>query len=470
MNYAHRFGSLVREMSGNSFFSKFHSKANRTHKMRSSTSELYRRITPIGDPKVSIVPVLDQWVNEGRSAQWKTLKDIIRELRSYRRYGHALEVSMWMTDKQHYLLTPSDVAIRLFLVSKAQGIEQVEKHFDNISEKMKDQDVYTALLNCYATAECVEKAESVMQEMRDLGFASKPIVYNVMLTLYCKTKNVEKFDALLKEMEENGVVPNRITQSIELTAYAAVMDIKGIDKIVLVMESDPKVLDWTSYIVAATGYRKAGRLDKALEMLKKAEARVPKNGRYLAYYDLISHYAKVGRRDDVVRLWLIYKKRKVYNKGYMCVLRSLVMLGDFEMAEQIFNEWELQDLPYDMHIPNIMIGAYTKKGILEKAESVLDRAISKGGKPDAWTWYNLVEGYLENDQSQTVEMMKKKVKLLRAKTRWKLDVACLKGRLKYLKDAEKTEEFVKQLLDDDFFSLDGLQELSVERDERLSCN
>ncbi|WCJ24848.1 Tetratricopeptide repeat (TPR)-like superfamily protein [Euphorbia peplus] len=85
----------------------------------------------------------------------------------------------------------------------------------------------------------------------------------------------------------------------------------------------------------------------------------------------------------------------------MCVLRSLVMLGDFEMAEQIFNEWELRDLPYDMHI--LMIGAYTKKGILEKAESVLDRAISKGVKPDAWTWYNLVEGYRENDQSHTVK-------------------------------------------------------------------
>ncbi|CAK9181799.1 unnamed protein product [Ilex paraguariensis] len=52
---------------------------------------LYRRISPVGDPNISIVPVLDQWVREGKEVQREELQWIIKELKFYRRYKHALE-------------------------------------------------------------------------------------------------------------------------------------------------------------------------------------------------------------------------------------------------------------------------------------------------------------------------------------------------------------------------------------------
>lgn len=53
---------------------------------------LYRRISPVGDWSVSIVPILDQWIQEGRSVNKVRLQRIIRELRKYRRFKHSLEV------------------------------------------------------------------------------------------------------------------------------------------------------------------------------------------------------------------------------------------------------------------------------------------------------------------------------------------------------------------------------------------
>lgn len=53
---------------------------------------LYRRISPLGDPNVSVVPVLDQWVQEGRPVQKVELQNIIKELVIYKRFKHALEV------------------------------------------------------------------------------------------------------------------------------------------------------------------------------------------------------------------------------------------------------------------------------------------------------------------------------------------------------------------------------------------
>ncbi|KAJ0088202.1 hypothetical protein Patl1_32849 [Pistacia atlantica] len=53
---------------------------------------LFRRITPLGDPTVSIVPLLDQWVQEGRTVEKEQLQLFIKELRSFRRFTHALQV------------------------------------------------------------------------------------------------------------------------------------------------------------------------------------------------------------------------------------------------------------------------------------------------------------------------------------------------------------------------------------------
>ncbi|KAG5516904.1 hypothetical protein RHGRI_037587 [Rhododendron griersonianum] len=69
---------------------------NSTSTLNSSTiarsDSLYRRISPVGDPRDSVVPVLDQWVQEGRFLDRTQLRLIIKELKVYRRFQHALEV------------------------------------------------------------------------------------------------------------------------------------------------------------------------------------------------------------------------------------------------------------------------------------------------------------------------------------------------------------------------------------------
>jgi hypothetical protein len=59
-----------------------------------SLTDLYRRISPVGNPRLTIVPILDQWIAEGRTVSREPLISIIKELRYYKRYAHALEVSL----------------------------------------------------------------------------------------------------------------------------------------------------------------------------------------------------------------------------------------------------------------------------------------------------------------------------------------------------------------------------------------
>ncbi|KAK2647377.1 hypothetical protein Ddye_014866 [Dipteronia dyeriana] len=432
-----------------------------TKKWSDSMRLIYRKISPIGDPTVSIVPVLDQWVQDGGAIDKETIQVMIKELRSYKRFAHALQMSMWMTDKQSFLPSAGDAAVRLDLISKVQGIEQAENYFNSIPEKLRALPSYTALLNCYAYVRDVEKAESTMDKIRELGLAKWPLAYNILLGLYHRIGNYEKLVSLIHKMEEDGIGWDRFTYGIRSTAYAAVSDEEGVDKTVTRMEWDTSVvLDWTSYSTAASAYAKLGLLDKALAMMEKSEGLVSGKRSNTAYEYVITQYATYGKKDDVLRLWKVYKeKRKVFNKGYRSVIPSVLKFDDLECAERIFEEWESENSHYDMRIPNYLIGAYCIKGLLEKAETFMDRIISKGGKLDEFSWYYLAKGYLHNNQpKKAVEKMKKAIAVCDVcHKRWKPDKEVVAACLEYFKqegDVEEAGNFINLLGDKNIISVD----------------
>uniref|UniRef100_A0A2N9G6W3 Pentatricopeptide repeat-containing protein n=1 Tax=Fagus sylvatica TaxID=28930 RepID=A0A2N9G6W3_FAGSY len=71
----------------------------------SSSRNLFLRISPLGDPSLSVVPVLDQWVLEGKTVKTLELQRIVRDLRARRRYKQALEVSSFSGQCSVWLLS-----------------------------------------------------------------------------------------------------------------------------------------------------------------------------------------------------------------------------------------------------------------------------------------------------------------------------------------------------------------------------
>ncbi|EOY09638.1 Tetratricopeptide repeat-like superfamily protein, putative isoform 1 [Theobroma cacao] len=391
--------------------------------MGGSRKGLFRKISPIGDLSVSIVPVLDQRVEEGNSVEKHLLQFYINRLRSYRRYAHALEMSLWMTDKRYFPMSYRDVAIRLDLIAKVHGIEHAENYFNSVPKQLKGLAVYSALLYCYAREKSVEKAEALMQRMRDLGLDRSAFVFNVLLSLYYKADNYEKLDSLMQEMEEKGIARDIYTYCICLKVNAAQSNVDGIEDILRTVESDSNLAsDWFFYTTAGDAYIKVGHLDKAFAMLKKSEELI--EGRGIVYDNLLTRYTTLGKKEEVLRIWELYKTYvKVYNKGYIAIICSLL-----------------------------------KKGLLEKFETFVNRILLKGGKPNAKTWYYCATALLwHNEMEKAVEAMKEAILIIepcwkpRLKPREESVAACLK----YLKgkgDMDEAKIFIKLLGDRDIIS------------------
>ncbi|KAJ8556204.1 hypothetical protein K7X08_022962 [Anisodus acutangulus] len=205
-----------------------------------------------------------------------------------------------MTDNRYFNPQPSDIGARIHLIYKIKGLEEAGKYLDSVPQQFKGFHIYSTLLNCYTNEKSVEKAEAIMQKIRDMRFSRTPLCYNFMMNMYYQTGNWEKVDEMMNEMEGKGIMLDQFTLMILLSAYAAAGDSDGIDKIATMMESDKRItVDWNTYTIIAEKYLNVGQVEKALEMLTKLEGTLATIKRNNTAYDLLLRlYAQAEKKKE----------------------------------------------------------------------------------------------------------------------------------------------------------------------------
>ncbi|KAF5728318.1 pentatricopeptide repeat-containing protein [Tripterygium wilfordii] len=405
---------------------------------------LFRRISPLGDPDNNVASVLDQWVEEGGKVKELELQRIIRDLRSRKRFTHALQVSEWMNSKGHFSFSPAEHAVHLDLIGKTRGLESAESYFNNLADQDKTEKTYGALLNCYVREGLVDKSLFHVETMKALGFGSTALTYNDLLCLYANIGQLEKIPDVFAEMKANGVNPDNFSYRVCINSYGQRSDLKSMEMVLEEMESQPYItMEWITYSMVSNFYIKAGLKEKALICLKKCEEKVGKNG--LGYNHLISLYASLGSKNQIMRLWDLSKskrkKQPKLNKDYITILGSLVKLGELEEAEKLLMEWEVSCHRYDFRVPNILLIAYCQKGLIEKAEAMLRCIVGKGKTPTPDSWSIVAAGYLgKPDMKKAFECMKEALSIQSENKGWRPKPTIISSILSWLGDNGSIEE------------------------------
>ncbi|QHO31322.1 hypothetical protein HN51_019540 [Arachis hypogaea] len=412
----------------------------------SSFSELRHQIIGgNGDPRIPVTLILNQWLQHGGSLTHSQIQYLIATLSYSRRYTHALQISEWMSESSKYNLTPGDIAKHLNLISKVRGLEQTESFYRGIPDALNGFKVNAALLKCYAEHKSLEKAEAIMKKIKKVCPVNSPACYNMMLKLYAQLGKYDKLDSLMREMMEKDI-RNGAMFTIRLNAYVAAADIEGMEKLLMRMEVDPlATVDWYIYTTAANGYLKGGNVEKALSALKKSERLAVGRSKRLAFASIQTIYAAIGNKDEVYRIWDKCKASNgFWNKGYLCMLSSLVKLADIVGAEKISEEWESNYKVFDTRIPHLMIHTYCKLGMLDKAEAYIKRLLDSGKQLHASTWESLAEHYcVDNSMEKAVQAMKTALSAERSRRRPKPFV--LAAFLEYLKEKGDLESVLQIL-------------------------
>ncbi|KAK4420353.1 Pentatricopeptide repeat-containing protein, mitochondrial [Sesamum alatum] len=397
-----------------------------------------------------VVQVLDQWVADGRNVHPLEFQRLIRDLRTRRRFSQALQISEWISYNRVCKLSPADFAVHLDLIGVVHGLEAAESYFDNLSDQDKNEKTYGALLNCYVREGLLEKALHHMQRMKDKGYASSSLAYNNLMALYKKAGRLEKIPEILSEMKRDGVAPNNFSYRICINSLGERSDLSGMEKLLDEIEMQPEIsIDWATYSIVAYHFIKANNKEKALTYMKKLEEKIGKDA--VGYNHLISLYAHLGDKDEMMRLWVLQKimSKKQINQDYITMLGSLVKLGELETAEVVLKEWDSSCCKYDFKVPNILLIGYCQKGLVQKSETMLRDIVKRGKKPTPNSWSIIAAGYLDqNNPEKAFQCMNEALAVKEQNKKWMPKPGQITKILKWLGDKGRNEEaegFVRSL-------------------------
>ncbi|KAF9625439.1 hypothetical protein IFM89_022836 [Coptis chinensis] len=425
---------------------------------------VYKRISLLENPDVGSAFVLDQFDKEGKSLSRWELCRVVKELRKFRRFKLALEVYEWMNEREdRFALSSSDAAIQLDLISKVRGVASSEEYFSNLPGTLKDKRTHGSLLNAYVRARMKEKAEALVEDIKNKGYALHPLPYNVMMTLYMKHKDYDKAISMVTEMMDKNISPDIYSYNIWITACGSMGSTEKMEEVLERMKMDSTVSpNWTTYSTMATMYMNLGQLDKAKASLRMVEGSITGRERIPFHY-LLSLYGSIGEKEEVYRIWNTYKSSfpTIPNLGYHSMIGSLVRLDDIEGAVKIYEEWLPHRSTYDPRICNLVLGWYVKKGMLEKAGDFLDQVLEVGGKANAYTWELLAEGHINEKHIYEALSCVKKATLAEGGKGWRPKptfVSCFLSLCEHHSDNASKEVFMdllKQLgcLEDEAYML-----------------
>jgi pentatricopeptide repeat protein len=365
--------------------------------------------------------------------------------------SYVAQVSVWMNAKGHVKFLPKDHAVQLDLIGQVHGVEAAETYFNDLSEKDKTEKPYGALLNCYTRELLVDKALAHFQKMKKLGFLFSPLSYNNIMGLYTKLGQHEKVPSVIAEMKSNGVIPDNFSYRICINSYGTKADFFGMENTLEEMECEPQiVVDWNTYAVVASNYIKGDLREKAYSALQKAEAKIDKRDSD-AYNHLISLYGQLGDKSEVKRLWALQMSNcnRHINKDYTTMLAMLVKLDEISEAEALLKEWESSGNAFDFNVPNVLLTGYRQKGLLDKAEMLLNSFSEKGKVPPSSSWAIVAIGYAEKeDAGKAYELTKNALRVYTPESGWIPRPSMIEMILKYLgdeADLKDVESFIDML-------------------------
>lgn len=291
-----------------------------------------------------------------------------------------------MVTHEEFVLSDSDYAIRIDLMTKVFGIDAAERYFEGLPLSANTSETCTALLHSYAGAKLTEKAEKFYERIKESNLSFNALMYNEMMTLYMSVGQVEKVTSVVEDLKRKNALPDIFTYNLWISSCAATLNMDEVRKILDEMSSDSRSNDsLLNYINLVKIYIKASHLVNAESSpLVEADKSITQR-EWITYDFLIILYAGLGNKDKIDQIWksLRMTKQKMTSRNYICVLSSYLMLGHLKEIEEVIDQWKQPTTSdFDISACNRLLHAFKDVGLNEKANDLHMLLLQKNSSPN----------------------------------------------------------------------------------------
>ncbi|KAI3893016.1 hypothetical protein MKX03_000303 [Papaver bracteatum] len=358
-------------------------------------------------PTKNVYAELDKIAEKIKALENAEIREVLRKLSRRLMYELAYQLSNWLESKNMFTFEEEgDYATRLVLIAKVSGMALAEKYLDeSIPETFKGEKVYKTVLYNYHRAGNVKKAEQVFAKMRDLGFPVRDIACQKMIHLY-KKFDKKKIASVLLLMEENDVKPTRFTYQLLLDIKGKSNDIPAMEELVEAMKSDGFELDNHIRGVLARNYIYAGFNVKAGEILKEMEREDLEENRSACKH-LLPIYAALGKADQVETTW---KGCEAHGRvdDHLAAISAFGKVGRVEKAEEIFENRIKSEKNFSYKFYTALLNVYVGNKLLAKGEDLVKRRQSASHPIDRFVWDSLVKLYVDAGEVEKADSVLQK--------------------------------------------------------------
>ncbi|KAI3698254.1 hypothetical protein L2E82_41642 [Cichorium intybus] len=265
---------------------------------------------------------------------------------------------------------------------------------ENSIQKPRLTATYNTLIDLYGKAGRLKDAGDVFAEMLQSGIAMDTITFNTMIFTCGSHGNLSEAESLLHKMEERGISPDTKTYNIFLSLYAAMGDIDEALKCYRKIREVglfPDVVTHRAILQVLCEKRMVHEVETVIKEIEKSGLYIDNQSVPI----LIKMYVDEGLIDRAKILFeKCYEKCGLSSKTYAAIIDAYAEKELWMEAEYVFNHE--RDL-IDIIEYNVMIKAYGKSKLYDRAFSLFKGMKSQGIWPDECTYNSLIQMFAIGD-------------------------------------------------------------------------
>ncbi|XP_071707103.1 pentatricopeptide repeat-containing protein At3g22670, mitochondrial [Rutidosis leptorrhynchoides] len=296
---------------------------------------------------------------------------------------------------------------------KEKNVERANDVFHEYKDEIcLNSSTFNALIHGWAKCRKVDRALSIIEEMKEYGICPDVVTYTSIIEAYCSEKDFRKVDELIEEMERKGCPPNIVTYTIVMHARGKVKEIDEALKVYEKIKASGCVPDTSFYSSLIYILSKAGRMKDAREVFDEMPEQGIKRDTQ-TFNTMITSVCSNGQEEDALKLL-----REMEMDGvkpdfdtYAPLLKMCLKLKRMKVVSFLLSHMLDNNVSVGMGTYSLLVRGLCKNGKLKHACVVLEDAIMKGFVPYD-TMFKLLETELEK-QGMTTE--KKRIQELRPK-------------------------------------------------------